>query len=127
METFTIEPPITSTLTVLTVSPSALQYSWGVDGLVLWIEDLSPDNSLLEQMPDLLERIGFGIELQTGWDYRHDAGTLHPLYGYRILLRDATGLWYAVRVGESGRFVGTMPLEELDYGIAYDMVMWVDL
>lgn len=127
METFTIEPPITSTLTVLTVSRSALQYSWGVDGLVLWIEDLSPDNSLLEQMPDLLERIGFGIELQTGWDYRHDAGTLHPLYGYRILLRDATGLWYAVRVGESGRFVGTMPLEELDYEIAYDMVMWVDL
>ena len=127
METFTIEPPITSTLTVLTVSLSALQYSWGVDGLVLWIEDLSPDNNLLEQMPDLLERIGFGIELQMGWDYRHDAGTLHPLYGYRILLRDATGLWYAVRVGESGRFVGTMPLEELDYEIAYDMVMWVDL
>jgi hypothetical protein len=127
METLTIEPPITSTLTMLTVSPSVLHYSWGTDGLVLWIEDLSPDNSLMARMPDLLERIGFGIELQTGWDYRYDSGTLHPLYGYRILLRDATGLWYAVRVNEQGKFAGMVPLEELDYEIAYDMVMWVDL
>lgn len=127
METLTIEPPITSTLTMLTVSPSALRYNWGTDGLVLWIEDLSPDNSLMARMPDLIERIGFGIELQTGWDHRYDSGTLHPLYGYRMLLRDAMGLWYAVRVNERGRFVGTVPLEELDYEIAYDMVMWVDL
>jgi len=109
------------------VAPSALHYNWGTDGLVLWIEDLSPDNSLIARMPDLLERIGFGIELQTGWDHRHDTKTLHPLYGYRILLRDATGLWYAVRVNERGQFIGTVPLEELDYKIAYDMVMWVDL
>lgn len=127
MEAFMIEPPLTSTLTVLTVLPSVLHYNWGTDGLVLWIEDLSPDNSLLYQLPDLLERIGFGIELQTDWDRRYDTGTMHPLYGYRMLLRDATGLWHAVQVDERGQFVGTVPLEELDYEIAYDMVMWVDL
>ncbi|KAB7729397.1 hypothetical protein F5984_15560 [Rudanella paleaurantiibacter] len=118
---------MTSSLTLLTVTPSALQYNWGIDGLVLWIEDLSSDNSLLARMPDLLQRIGFAIELQTGWDHRYDSGTLHPLYGYRILLRDGTGLWHAIRVDEAGRFVHTVPLEELDYEIAYDMVMWVDL
>ena len=127
METFVIEPPITSTMTLLRVSPSALHYNWGTDGVVLWIEDLSPDNSLMARLPDLLERVGFGIELQTGWDHRYDTGTMHPLYGYRILLRDATGLWHAVQVNRHGQYAHTLPLEELDYEIAYDMVMWVDL
>ena len=124
METLIEQSALTAT--VLTVSPSALQYSWGINGLVLWIEDLSSDNSLIGQMPDLLERIGFAVELHTGWDYRYDTGTLHPLYSYRLLLRDATNLWHAVRVDDAGRFVGTVPLEELDYEVAYEKVMWVD-
>ena len=112
--------------TVLTVSQSPLQYTWGINGLVLWVEDLSRDNSLMGQMDELLERIGFAVELQTGWDYRTDIGTIHPLYGYRLLLRDATSLWHAIRVNDAGLFVGTVPLEELDYEVAYDKVMWVD-
>lgn len=124
METLTEQ--LNVTLTVLTVSPSALRYTWGINGLVVWIEDLSADNSLMQQMDDLLERIGFAVALHTGWDYRYDQGTIHPLYSYRLLLRDANHLWHAVRVNETGRLLGTVPLEELDYAVAYEKVMWVD-
>ncbi len=116
---------ITHSMAVISVSPSALQFDWGTDGWVLWIEDLTSINAVLEQMPEVITRISFAIELQTGWDHRTDGDTYHPLYGYRLLLRDATGLWHAVQVNGAGQFAGTTPLEELDFEIAYDKVMWV--
>ncbi|GAA4410670.1 hypothetical protein GCM10023187_35530 [Nibrella viscosa] len=111
---------------VMTLTPSTLQFDWGSDGLVLWIEDLSSDSSLVCRMDDALSRIAFAIELQTGWDHRTDGDTYHPIYGYRLLMRDATGVWHAVRVDEAGRFAGLVPLQELDYEIAYEKVMWLD-
>lgn len=92
----TLPEQLNVTLTVLTVSPSTLRYTWGINGLVLWIEDLSADNSLMQH------------------------------YSYRLLLRDTNYRWHAVRVNETGQFVGTVPLEELDYEVAYEKVMWVD-
>lgn len=115
--------PLTAAL--LSVSPSALQFSWGTDNFVLWIEDLTADNQTIDQIARVLDRIGFAIELQTGHDSRTDFNTLHPLYGYRMLLRDASGLWHGVRADEAGQFAGMIPLQELDYEIAYDKVMWV--
>lgn len=111
---------------LLSVRPSAIQFDWGTDNLVLWIEDLSPTGTLLDQMAEVIDRVGFAIELHTGWDHRTDAGTYHPLFGYRLLFRDATGLWHGVRVNPAGRFLGTTPLQEMDYEIAYDKVMWLD-
>lgn len=115
--------PLTAAL--LSVSPSALQFSWGTDNFVLWIEDLATDNQTVDQIDRVLDRIGFAIELQTGYDSRTDFETLHPLYGYRMLLRDATGLWHGIRANEAGHFAGIIPLQELDYEIAYEKVMWV--
>jgi hypothetical protein len=115
--------PLTAAL--LSVSPSALQFSWGTDNFVLWIEDLTTDNQTIDQIDRVLDRIGFAIELQTGYDSRTDSNTLHPLYGYRMLLRDATGLWHGIRADETGHFAAMIPLQELDYEIAYDKVMWV--
>ncbi|RYC68819.1 MULTISPECIES: hypothetical protein [Spirosoma] len=111
---------------VITLTATPLQFDWGTDGLVLWIEELDGADSLANQMDDVLDRIGFAIELQTGWDHRTDQKTLHPLYGYKLLLRDASGLWNAVQTDEHGRFSGLLPLQEMDYEIAYDKVMWMD-
>lgn len=118
--------PSAGSLAVMSVRPSALQFDWGTDGWVLWIDDLTADSAVLQQLDVVMERIGFAIELQTGWDHRTDGDTYHPLFGYRLLLRDATGLWHAVRVDEGGRYVDTLPLEELDFEIAYDKVMWLE-
>ncbi len=114
------------TAVLLSVRPSPIQFDWGTDNLVLWIEDLSTTGTLLDQMPEVISRVGFAIELQTGWDHRTDEATYHPLYGYRLLLRDATGLWHGIRVNAAGEFIDTLPLEEINYEIAYDKVMWVD-
>lgn len=114
------------TALLLSVRPSPIQFDWGTDNLVLWIEDLSTTGTLLDQMPEVISRVGFAIELQTGWDHRTDEALYHPLYGYRLLLRDATGLWHGVRVSAAGEFVETLPLEEIDYEIAYDKVMWIE-
>ncbi len=111
---------------VITLTTSPLQFDWGTDGLVLWIEELDGTNSLTSQMNEVLERIGFAIELQTGWDHRTDTATLHPLYGYKLLLRDATGLWNAILTDDGGIFLTVLPLQELDYEVAYEKVMWVD-
>lgn len=111
---------------LLSVRPSPIQFDWGTDNLVLWIEDLSIMGTLLDQMREVISRIGFAIELETGWDHRTDEAMYHPLYGYRILLRDANGLWHGVRVSPAGEFVDTLPLEEINYEIAYDKVMWID-
>ncbi|HEX9955628.1 MAG TPA: hypothetical protein VGA96_00185 [Fibrella sp.] len=114
------------TAVLMSVRPSPIQFDWGTDNLVLWIEDLSTTGTLLDQMPEVISRVGFAIELQTGWDHRTDENTYHPLYGYRLLLRDATGLWHGIRVNASGEFVNTLPLEEINYEIAYDKVMWIE-
>jgi hypothetical protein len=114
------------TAALLSVRPSPIQFDWGTDNLVLWIEDLSPTGTLLDQMAEVVERIGFAIELHTGWDHRTDGETYHPLFGYRLLFRDATGLWHGVQVSPVGEFLRTTPLEEMDYEIAYDKVMWVE-
>ena len=114
------------TAMLLSVRPSPIQFDWGTDNLVLWIEDLSTTGTLLDQMPEVISRVGFAIELQTGWDHRTDEATYHPLYGYRLLLRDATGRWHGIRVDAAGEFVNTLPLEEIDYEIAYDKVMWIE-
>ncbi|MEZ0542884.1 hypothetical protein [Fibrella arboris] len=114
------------TALLLSVRPSPLQFDWGTDNLVLWIEDLSVTGTLLDQMPEVINRVGFAIELETGWDHRTDEAMYHPLYGYRILLRDAVGRWHGVRVDTTGAFLDTLPLEEIDYEIAYDKVMWID-
>jgi hypothetical protein len=114
------------TAALLSVRPSPIQFDWGTDSLVLWIEDLSPVGTLLDQMAEVIDRIGFAIELHTGWDHRTDTDTYHPLFGYRLLFRDATGLWHGVQVSPAGQFIGTTPLEEMNYEIAYDKVMWVD-
>ena len=111
---------------MITLTTSPLQFDWGTDGLVLWIEELDGANSLAAQMDEVLERIGFAIELQTGWDHRTDGATLHPLYGYKLLLRDATGLWNAIVTDDAGKFVSVLPLQEMDYEIAYEKVMWVE-
>ena len=111
---------------LVSVRPSPIQFDWGTDNLVLWIEDLSTTGTLLDQMRTVINRVGFAIELQTGWDHRTDAALYHPLYGYRVLLRDATGLWHGVRVNAAGEFVETVPLEEINYEIAYDKVMWIE-
>ncbi len=111
---------------LITLTPSELHFDWGTDGLVLWIEELDGANTLASQMNDVMDRIAFAIELQTGWDHRTDAHTLHPLYGYRLLLRDATGLWHAVRTNQTGHFDSLIPLQEMDYEIAYEKVMWLD-
>jgi len=118
----------TAALTALLVSvrPSPIQFDWGTDNLVLWIEDLSITGTLLDQMPEVISRVGFAIELQTGWDHRTDEALYHPLYGYHILLRDATGLWHGVRVNAAGEFIESLPLEEINYEIAYDKVMWIE-
>lgn len=114
------------TAALLSVRPSSIQFDWGTDNLVLWIEDLSPTGTLLDQMAEVIDRIGFAIELHTGWDHRTDSHTYHPLFGYRLLFRDATGLWHGVRINAAGQFVGTTPLQEMDYEIAYDKVMWLE-
>ncbi len=111
---------------LITLTPSELHFDWGTDGLVLWIEELDGANSLASQLHEVMDRIAFAIELQTGWDHRSDGHTLHPLYGYRLLLRDATGLWHAVRTNQTGHFDGLVPLEEMDYEVAYEKVMWLD-
>lgn len=118
-------PSTTLSGALFAVKPSALQFDWGTDGWLLWIDDLTSTNALLAEVPAVLERIGFAIELQTGWDYRTDGATYHPLYGYRLLLRDATGLWHALSVDEAGRYVGAVPLEELDFDLARDKAVWV--
>ena len=114
------------TAVLLSVRPSPIQFDWGTDNLVLWIEDLSTTGTLLDQMREVISRVAFAIELQTGWDHRTDEALYHPLYGYRTLLRDATGLWHGVRVDAAGEFLDTFPLEEINYEIAYDKVMWID-
>ena len=111
---------------IITLTPMELHFDWGTDGLVLWIEELDGADSLAGQMHEVMDRIAFAIELQTGWDHRTDGNTLHPLYGYRLLLRDASGCWNAVRTDETGHFAELIPLEEMDYDIAYDKVMWLD-
>ena len=111
---------------IITLTPTPLHFDWGSDGLVLWIEELDGANYLSDQMPDVMDRIAFAIELQTGWDHRTDGDTLHPLYGYRLLLRDASGRWNAVRTDETGHFLDLVALEEMDYERAYDQVMWLD-
>ena len=104
---------------IITLTPDQLHFDWGTDGLVLWIEELDGAGSLASQMDEV-------IELQTGWDHRTDSDTLHPLYGYRLLLRDASGLWNAVQTDQTGHFAGLLPLQEMDYEVAYDKVMWLD-
>lgn len=111
---------------VITLAPSPLHFDWGTDGLVLWIEELDGADSLTSQMDEVLARIGFAIELQTGWDHRTDGATLHPLYGYKLLLRNAAGLWNAVQTDATGHFAKLLPLQEMDYEVAYEKVMWVD-
>ncbi|MFD2570982.1 hypothetical protein ACFSUS_10080 [Spirosoma soli] len=111
---------------IITLTPSELHFDWGTDGLVLWIEELDGADSIVGQLDEVLNRIAFAIELQTGWDHRTDGATLHPLYGYRLLLRDASGRWNAVKTDEHGQFASLIPLEEMDYEIAYDKVMWMD-
>ncbi|WP_266363362.1 hypothetical protein [Tellurirhabdus rosea] len=101
-------------------------FEWGTDGVVLWLEELDSFGSLMANINEALEQVAFAIELQTGWDHRTDGHTYHPLAGYRVLLRDASGLWYAVRMGDDGRFDGFVPLEEMEYETAYNKVMWVD-
>ncbi|WP_234736931.1 hypothetical protein [Tellurirhabdus bombi] len=101
-------------------------FEWGTDGHVLWMEELDSFGNLIANLGTALSQIAFAIELQTGWDHRTDGHTYHPLYGYRILLRDATGIWYAVQLDGAGKLNGLVPLEELDYEIAYDKVMWID-
>ena len=114
------------TAALVSVRPSRLQFDWGTDNLVLWIEDLSITGILLDQMPEVISRVSFAIELQTGWDHRTDSEQYHPLYGYRLLLRDATGLWHGIRVSPAGEFLDTTPLEEINYDIAYEKVMWIE-
>ncbi|WP_080057858.1 hypothetical protein [Spirosoma aerolatum] len=111
---------------IINLTPTPLHFDWGTDGLVLWIEELDGTDSLTTQMDEVMERIGFAIELQTGWDHRTDSNTLHPLYGYRLLLRDASGCWNAIKTDETGHFAGLIPLQEMDYEIAYEKVMWMD-
>lgn len=111
---------------IITLTPDQLHFDWGTDGLVLWIEELDGAGSLANQMDEVMARIAFAIELQTGWDHRTDEATLHPLYGYRLLLRDALGLWNAVQTDATGHFEKLTPLQEMDYEIAYDKVMWLD-
>ncbi|MEZ0487481.1 hypothetical protein [Fibrella aquatica] len=111
---------------LFSVRPSPIQFDWGTDKLVLWIEDLSITGTLLDDMREVISRVAFAIELETAWDHRTDESTYHPLYGYRILLRDAYGLWHGVRVSPAGEFVDTLPLQEMHYEIAYDKVMWID-
>ena len=105
---------------IITLTPDQLHFDWGTDGLVLWIEELDGAGSLASQMNEVMDRIAFAIELQTGWDHRTDGATMHPLYG------DASGLWNAVQTDETGHFSGLTPLQEMDYEIAYDKVMWLD-
>ena len=114
------------TAALLSIKPSRIQFDWGTDNWVLWIDDLSITGTLLDQMADVIDRVGFAIELQTGWDHREESSTFHPLFGYRLLLRDATGLWHGIRVNAAGQFMNTTPLQEMDYEIAYDKVMWID-
>ncbi|GAB3690475.1 hypothetical protein GCM10027592_07770 [Spirosoma flavus] len=111
---------------IITLSPASLHFNWGTDGLVLWIEELDGTDNVANQLPEVLERIAFAVELQTGWDHRTDAATLHPIYGYRILLRDASGRWNAIRTDENGHLTELIPLEEMDYEIAYEKVMWLE-
>lgn len=111
---------------IINLTSTPLHFDWGTDGLVLWIEELDGTDSLTSQMDEVMERIGFAIELQTGWDHRTDSNTLHPLYGYRLLLRDASGGWNAVKTDETGHFAGLIPLQEMDYEIAYEKVMWME-
>ncbi|RAK02543.1 hypothetical protein LX87_00663 [Larkinella arboricola] len=115
--------------TVITIPAerSALHplFDWGTDGLVIWIEELDGFGSLMAYIDEALAQVAFAIELQTGWDHRTDGHTYHPLYGYRLLLRDATGLWYAIRLDEAGKFAEFVPLEELDYSTAYEKAIWI--
>lgn len=111
---------------IITLTPTPLNFSWGTDGLVLWIEELDKTSNLADQLNEVLGRIGFAIELQTGWDHRTDGHTLHPLYGYRLLLRDALGCWNGIKTDEHGHFLTLIPLEEMDYAIAYNKAMWLD-
>lgn len=111
---------------VMNLTPAAPHFDWGTDGLVLWIEELDATDSLTGQLDAVLNRVAFAIELQTGWDHRTDRHTYHPLYGYRLLLRDSYGGWHAIRTDGAGRFLDLIPLEEFDYEIAYDKVMWLD-
>lgn len=120
---------MTTNNTVITLPaerPSSLPlFDWGTDGLVIWIEELDGFGSLMAYIDEALAQIAFAIELQTGWDHRTDGHTYHPLYGYRLLLRDATGLWYAVGLDEAGKFAEFVPLEELDYDTAYEKAIWI--
>lgn len=111
---------------VMNLTQATPHFDWGTDGLVLWIEELDTVDSLAVQMGAVLNRVAFAIELQTGWDHRTDGNTYHPLYGYRLLLRDARGGWNAIRTDGAGQFIDLIPLEEFDYEIAYDKVMWLD-
>lgn len=111
---------------IITLTPTPLNFDWGTDGLVLWIEELDGADSLTGQMAEVMDRIAFAIELQTGWDHRTDGAMLHPLYGYRLLLRDASGCWNAVQTDETGHFSDLIPLQEMDYEIAYEKVMWLE-
>ncbi len=111
---------------VMNLTLATPHFDWGTDGLVLWIEELDAVDNLASQMDAVLNRVAFAIELQTGWDHRTDSNTYHPLYGYGLLLRDARGGWNAIRTDASGHFIELIPLEEFDYEIAYDKVMWLD-
>jgi hypothetical protein len=111
---------------MLTLAPATPCFEWGTDGLMLWIEDLDMTGSVEGNMDEVLDRIGFAIELQTGWDHRTDRHTYHPLCGYRLLLRDGAGRWNAIRTDAAGKFLELIPLEEFDYEIACDRAMWVD-
>lgn len=110
---------------VITLSASPLSFDWGIDGMVLWIEE-SYQSPLAGRMPDVMDRIAFSIELQTGWDYRDEQSALHLLFGFRLLLRDASGLWHAIRTSPTGHFIELVPLEELDYVSAYEKIMCLE-
>lgn len=111
---------------IITLTPAPLHFNWGTDGMVLWIDELNSVDNLTSQMEEVLDRIGFAIELQTGWDHRTDGNTLHPLYGYRLLLHDAAGRWNAIRTDATGHFMDLVPLDEMDYSVAYEKIMWLD-
>lgn len=66
------------TAALLSVRPSRIQFDWGTDDWVLWIEDLSIAGTLLDQMAEVIDRVGFAVELQTGWDHREEVDTFLP-------------------------------------------------
>lgn len=111
---------------ILTLTANPLRFDWGIDGMVVWIRELDKTSDLTRQMNTVMDRIAFAIELQTGWDHRTDTDTLHPLYGYRLLLADTSGRWHAVKTDPTGHFADLIPLEEMEYAQAYEKVMWLE-